>query len=314
MFLVGDVGGTHTRLALFKKRELIQETVFPSKQFSSLQEIVSQFIQGKEKIEKAAFGVAGPVQDGICKTTNLPWIIESKQIEKKNRIKAVFLLNDLEAHAYGIAALQEKEMVFLQKAKKSSLGNRALVSAGTGLGEAGLFWDGKTYHPFATEGGHTDFACRNKREFSLLEFLQKKYGHISYERVVSGPGIEDLFFFMTQKEKKIPKGSFSEKNLAKEITERALSKACPLCEEILEWFVSFYAAELSNVALKFLSFGGLYLGGGIAPKILPFLQKPYFLKAFLDKGRFNKLLENIPVKVILNEKTALLGALEYVLS
>ncbi len=314
MFLVGDIGGTHTRLALFENRNLVEEKEFPSPQFSSLEEIIQAFVQKKIRISKAAFGVAGPVQEGLCKTTNLPWTIDAKKIEKINGINTVFLLNDLQAHAYGIGALKEKEVLFLQRAKKIFPGNRALVSPGTGLGEAGLFWDGKKYHPFASEGGHTDFACRNEKEFLLLQFLQEKYGHVSYERVVSGPGLEDLFSFLTEREKKKAKLSPGENNLAKEITQKALSKECPVCLEAVEWFVSFYAAEAANVALQYLCFSGIYLGGGIAPKILPFLQKPLFLQAFLNKGRFNKLLENMPVKVILNDKTALLGALEYVLS
>jgi len=316
MMLAGDIGGTNTRLALFEEKKLKVEKNFSSKNYESLVDIVEEFLQENQvKVEKAAFGVAGPVQDNKCKATNLPWNIDADRIAKRNHIAKVFLLNDLESNAHGIKALQEEEFFILQKGNPSAKGNAALISAGTGLGEAGLYWDGKKHSPFATEGGHTDFAPRKEEEFKLWLFLQKKYGHVSYERVVSGPGIEELFTFLTEVEKEKAKVMFSEKkSKAKKISEEALSQKCPVCVRTLDWFTSLYAAEAANLSLKHLATGGLYIGGGIAPKILPFLQKDLFLEAFLNKGRFNQVLENIPIKVILNEKTALLGALEYVLS
>lgn len=313
MFLLGDIGGTHTRLVLFEKGHWNEEKVFPSQEYQDLSEILHSFLPPRRKIQKAVLGVAGPIHKGRCEATNLPWVIDAQHIQKAFSIGSVHLLNDLEAHAYGIGALSEKEIYVLHPGEKNA-GNAALISAGTGLGEAGLFWDGKRHHPFACEGGHTDFAPREERDLSLWRYLQEKYSHVSYERVVSGPGILDLFSFLIEKEKKVSKVRVSDpEEGAKEISEAALAQICPVCREAVEWFVRCYGAEAGNLALKYLAVGGLYVGGGIAPKLLPFFTKDLFLTAFWSKGRFDKLLEKIPVKIILNDKTALLGALEYAL-
>jgi glucokinase len=306
MIIAGDIGGTNTRLALFEGRKKIREEKFKSAKYPNLGEIVLEFLH-KDRVEKAVFGIAGPVRDQRCKATNLPWIIDAKELSIQAKIPHVFLINDLEANAYGLRSLRDDEFFVLNAGAKNK-GNGALISAGTGLGEAGLFWNGKEHTPFACEGGHTDFAARDALEWELSSYLMEKFGHVSYERVVSGPGIANLYHFLVEKkgEKPIPEGADP---LA--ISKRALEKSSPLCEKLIRWFCSFYGAESGNAALKFLSLSGVYLGGGIAPHILPFLKEGGFMEAFADKGRFKELLLSIPVKVVLNEDTALMGALEF---
>lgn len=291
MILAGDIGGTKTHLAVFDGKKMVRGEKFSSKQASSLEEIIHTFL--KEKVERACFGVAGPVQDQKSHVTNLPWVIDAKKIASEFKIPRVALINDLEANAWGIGCLEEKEFAVLNAGKKKT-GNQAVIAAGTGLGEAGLIWDGKRHVPFACEGGHCDFAPRDADERDLWSYLHKKYGHVSYERVLSGPGIEHLYWFLV---------------------EHRRAKLPPLPEgrdspQVLEWFSSLYGAEASNLALKLLATGGVFIGGGIAPKILPFLNS-HFMPAFAQKGRFDELMREIPVKVILNENTALLGAAEY---
>ena len=309
MLLIGDIGGTKTNLALFETKRplsLIREETFPSANYGGLREIIDQFLAKEEKVEAACFGIAGPVRQGRVVATNLPWVIDQKQLQEKLHIDQVYLLNDLEANAYGICTLGEEEFFVLNKGEKGVIGNQALISAGTGLGQAGLFFDGKTHIPFACEGGHTDFAPRNQQEIDLLLFAQKKFGHVSYERILSGPGFPLLHEFLHKKEI-----DFGTDDPAKVITEKASTD--PICKEVMRLFVSIYGAEAGNLALKFLPFSGIYIGGGIAPKILDHTKKGAFMEAFVDKGRFNELLSSIPVKVILNDKTALLGACEYAL-
>lgn len=310
MILAGDIGGTNVRLALFEGRKKKREQKYKSASYPNLETIVQEFLQ--EKVEKAAFGIAGPVKEGRCKATNLPWIVDSSHLAKECRIPHVSLLNDLEANAYGLRALSSEEFFVLNKGDSDVKGNGALISAGTGLGEAGLYWDGAALHPFACEGGHVDFAPRNDLEWELYKYLEKKFGHVSYERVLSGPGIENLYHFLIDvKQEKPLSGNISD--LPREISKRAVEKTSPLCEKVLRWFSSIYGAEAGNAALKFLAISGVYLGGGIAPNILPFLQEKTFMEAFTGKGRFQKLLAQIPVKIVRNEDTALLGALEYAL-
>lgn len=314
MFLVSDIGGTNTRLALYEDKsplKLVAEKVYSSTEEKELSIIIDKFLSdNKAQVKKACLAIAGPVRDGVCKATNLPWVIDSKELSQKNKIEKVYLLNDLLAHAYGISALQEDEFLVLNKGQKQE-GNACLISAGTGLGEAGIVWEANAYLPFASEGGHSDFASRDQLEFELLLFLQKKYGHVSYERVLSGPGMTELYEFLTIVKGEKPSGALSQKireeaDIPKVITEMGLAKD-PLCERILDWFVSFYGAEASNLALKFLSLSGVYIGGGIAPRLAE-KMKESFLSSFIDKGRFQPVLESMPVKLILNDKTALLGA------
>jgi glucokinase len=299
--LAGDVGATKTHLALFEKERWIRDAIFKSCDYESLEDIIDEFLEEKkEKISKACFGMPGIVIDGKCHPTNLPWLVEEKKIEKALSIPSARLINDLEANAYGLSCLQPQEYEVLNVGVKK-MGNQALISAGTGLGEAGLFWDGKEHRPFATEGGHASFAPENEEEVELCRYLKKSFSHLSFERILSGQGLAHLYAFLGGVEKLDPKA----------ITEKGLGGSCPICKRALEIFGEIYGGEAGNLALKFFSVGGLFIGGGIAPKILPILKSGAFMKRFCAKGRMASFLLQIPVFVILNENTALLGAAAY---
>jgi len=313
MILAGDIGGTNTRLALFENGRIVQEQKFPSRDHQSLEEIVREFLKGK-KVKSACFGIAGIIRDGKCKPTNLPWILDEVHLSKGLHIPRVHLLNDLEANAYGIRVLKKEELFVVQEGEARE-GMRALISAGTGLGEAGLAWDGKTHRPFPSEGGHVDFAPRDALEVELLLYLQKKLKHASYERVISGPGLHTLFQFLVETGKE----TFNE-NIRKEmekrepprvISEWGEQKKDKACTRAVEWFISLYGAEAGNVALKFLALGGVYIGGGIAPQLANNFLHGAFCSSFCNKGRFKTLLQSIPIYIIMNDKTALLGAASY---
>jgi glucokinase len=315
MILTGDIGGTHTRLALFEKGEKIDERKYPSREFASLEKIVEQYLQAeKRKVSKACFGIAGPVRNGKCKATNLPWVLDEAVLSQALKMP-VRLLNDLVAHAYGLRRLKKDELHSLQSGDPKAQGNQALVSAGTGLGEAGLFWDGRKHLPFSCEGGHVDFAPRDDEEIALFHYLKKKNEHVSYERVVSGPGLYAIFQFLVETGR-FPfspeaKSEMEKRDPSKVVSEWGSKGQDPACKESLLRFVSVYGAEAGNVALKFMSLGGLYIGGGIAPHILKELKQGPFLTSFLSKGRFKGLLESIPIWIVLNDDTALIGAAVY---
>ncbi|HSX10362.1 MAG TPA: glucokinase [Chlamydiales bacterium] len=316
MILAGDIGGTNTRLALFEKgKRVSQERKFPSHKYKGLEEIVAEFLQTeKGKVERACFGVAGPVRNGVCKTTNIPWIIDAAKLAKAVHIPSVHLLNDLEANAYGLQVLQPEDLYLLNPGEKQK-GNRALIAAGTGLGEAGLFWDGKTHHPFACEGGHADFGPRNEAEIELFLYLKKKFGHVSCERVVSGPGLHSIFQFLVDTGKETlsreVKEEMEKRDPSKVISDWGSRGKDGACVRAVDWFVSMYGAEAGNLALKFLSLGGFYVGGGIAPHIVEKMKQGTFLSSFADKGRFHQLLLSIPIWIVLNDNAALLGAAFY---
>jgi glucokinase len=321
VILAGDIGGTNARLALFEahagKLQQVTETVFPSRQHSGLDEIVSKFAdqlaaQDKSKPEAACFGIAGPVVNGRSETSNLPWVVESTQLASVLGLRHVRLINDLEANAWGIPTLSADDLVSLNQIPGQPLGNQAVVSAGTGLGEAGLFWDGTQHHVFACEGGHADFAPRNEVEMQLLQYLMARFGHVSYERILSGPGLVNVFNFLRDTGHGRPEPWLVEEmatsDPAAAISRAAMQGTCQLCGLALDLFISIYGAEAGNMALKVMAIGGLYLGGGIAPKILNKLKGPLFMDAFRSKGRLQRVMEAIPVRVITNDKTALLGA------
>jgi glucokinase len=317
MILAGDIGGTHARLAFFDvsngRYRLVSASVFPSREYSGLDEIVSKFVDDSSVHPDAAcFGVAGPVRNGRVETSNLPWIIESAALADELKLRKTVLINDLEANAWGIATLDAKDIVPLNQGKGNPVGNQAVIAAGTGLGEAGMYWDGRQHQIFACEGGHGDFAPRNELEIELLQYLAARHGHVSYERVLSGPGLVNIFDFLRETKRGTEPewlaGEMRDGDLAAAISQAALQGNCPLCEQALDIFISIYAAEAGNLALKLMATGGVYLGGGIAPKVLPKLAQPRFMRTFADKGRMQPLLESIPVKVIVNDKTALMGA------
>ncbi|OGN65232.1 MAG: glucokinase [Chlamydiae bacterium RIFCSPHIGHO2_12_FULL_49_9] len=315
MILAGDVGGTHTRLALFEKGQLREERKFSSRNYKGLEEIVEEYLSlEKKNVSVACFGIAGPVRDGKCKATNLPWEVDASELSLRLKIEKVSLLNDLEANAHGLKMLKPEELFLLQKGNPKQSGNRALISAGTGLGEAGLFWDGKAHHPFACEGGHADFAPRNELEIELLLYLKKKFGHVSYERVVSGPGLHAIYEFLVEsgKERRSEdvKAEMKKKDPSFVVSEFGRENRDLACSKALDLFLSCYGAETGNLALKLLALGGCFIGGGIAPHLAE-RMKAGFVSSFIDKGRFGSLLETIPVWVVLNDNTALLGAAAY---
>lgn len=315
--LAGDIGGTNTRLALFELEEgLLKQVIveiFHSREFESLDLIVQRFIEKhKLRIEYACFGVAGPIKSKRSETSNLAWLVDALQLATELGIKTVELINDLEASAYGIALLEPKDLLVLNEGVPVQGGNVALISAGTGLGEAGLQWDGDHYQPFPSEGGHADFAPRNELEVELFLHLLKQYGHVSFERVLSGPGLYNIYEFLRDTGRGEEPAWLTEQMRREDpsavISRAALEGSCELCVHTLDLFVSIYGSETGNLALKLMATGGVYVGGGIASKIIQKLKDSTFMKAFVSKGRMKFLLEAIPVRVILNDNTALLGA------
>lgn len=320
MILAGDIGGTSTRLALFEMgNERLRPAVidvFASRDHGSLREIVGEFtVRHPGPIDRACFAIAGPVMQGRVETPNLPWVVDASGLAKELGLKSVQLMNDLLANAYGIARLDPDDLFVLNEGGPEARGNAGLISAGTGLGEAGLYWDGSSHRPFPSEGGHADFAPRNETEIELLRYLASRFGHVSYERVLSGPGLYNIYKFLRDtgrgKETTRIAERLREEDPPAVISMAAVEGHCELCIQAMDLFVSVYGAEAGNLALKVLATGGVFLGGGIAPKILSKLNGPAFLEAFTAKGRMKALLEAVPVRVILNEQAALSGAARF---
>lgn len=317
MILAGDIGGTNTRLAFFivegSRLTSVFEETFPSRMHSGLGEIAKQFLSAHNLSPSiACFGIAGPVKNGRVETTNLPWLVDAQLLTNELHIPTVLLINDLEATAYGVTILDSTEWVVLNAGVPDAVGNAAVIAAGTGLGEAGLYWNGQSYRPFATEGGHTDFAPRSQLECELLNFLLGKFEHVSYERVLSGPGLVNIYQFLRETGRGDEPAWLAEElrlhDPAAVITQATLAERSALCVQALDLFVSIYGAEAGNLTLKMMATGGVFVGGGIAPKILPKLMTPTFMQAFFAKGRMRPVLEATPVRVILYDQTALLGA------
>jgi glucokinase len=316
MILAGDIGGTNARLALFDVRNgkfnLVTATIFPSRNYSGLDQIVSEFVQTSGIAPaQACFGVAGPVTNGEVETSNLPWKIQSRRLADELKIKNALLINDLEATGWGVGALSADDLVALNQITGTS-GNQALIAAGTGLGQGGLYWDGSRHHVFASEGGHCDFAPADDLQLELFRYLHARYGHVSWERVLSGPGLVNIFDFLRDTGRgTVPSWLSAEMKVmdpAAAISAAAMDGKCPMSEQAMDIFVSIFGAEAGNLGLKIKATGGVFLAGGIAPKILAKLATPLFLDAFLSKGRLRHLMEVMPVKVIINDKLALLGA------
>ncbi len=322
IILAGDIGGTKTNLAIFS---VVGETLtigrnerFPSAAFPGLNAILREFLEGEKRpVLAACFGVPGPVKNGRAKPTNLTWGVDAAEIADEFSITYVSILNDLAANAYGISELKASDFAVIQEGAADAEGNRCVVSPGTGLGEGGLFWDGKKHHVWASEGGHTDFGPRNELEIGLLEYLIKLYGHVSYERVASGMGIENIYKFLrdTGRGKELPKvaAEMKKSDPSVVVSKHAESGDCPMCVQAIEIFLSCLGAEAGNMALKSMALGGVYLGGGIPAKMLSQIKNVGFIHAFNDKGRLSGLMESMPVKVILNDQAALLGAARYAL-
>ncbi len=316
MILAGDVGGTSTRLALFAgardELRLIAEASYRSGDFGGLADVLVAFrAQHSEPFDAAGFGIAGPVIDDSVATTNLPWAITASDLARALGLAHVRLINDLEANAWGVAAVDAAQLLTVQAGRADAIGHRTVVSAGTGLGVAGLFWDGRMHRPFATEAGHIDFAPRDRLETELLADLAARYARVSCERVLSGPGLVRIFEFLERlRPGRVAAGiavRMRAEDPAAVIAAAALAQECEVCVEALDRFVAIYGAVAGNIALAHFALGGVYLGGGIAPKIAARLATPAFIEAFLDKGRMRSLLEAIPVRVVLDPQTALRG-------
>ena len=321
MILAGDIGGTKVNLAWFELRDgALTQTAFEkfrSREFSDLESITRKFLAGRNlKPQAAAFGVAGAIKNGIAHLTNLEWTIDSKNLARELEIPQVGLLNDLEANAYGISALTEIDFVALNPNAKNAVGNAAVIAAGTGLGEAGMLWDGKRHHPFACEGGHSDFAAKTDLDIALLQHLRAQFGRVSWERVLSGAGSINIYKFLRDTKRYEEPAWLADQlentdNPAALIAKAGLENKCDLCAATLNLFVTYYGTETANLALKMMSLGGVYIGGGIAPKIVSKMADGQFMNAFLAVGRMKWLVEEMPVKIILNDNTAMLGAAEY---
>jgi glucokinase len=321
MILAGDIGGTNARLAYFDVQDTgftprVEET-FPSAAFAGLADIVSAFVAAHDvRVAQACFGIAGPVRHHSCgEVTNLTWdTVDASQLAQQLGLERdrVWLINDLEATAYGALGLDPRELVTLHAGDPAAAGNAAVIAAGTGLGEAGLYWDGKQHWPFASEGGHTSFAPGDALQRDLLQHLRQQFTHVSWERVVSGPGLYAIYTFLRDTQRGVEPAWLTEtlrqEDPAATISRAALDETCELCVQALDLFVTCYGAEAGNLALKVMATGGVFVGGGIAPKILTKLQETTFMQAFCAKGRMQPLLETIPVRVILNDETALYGA------
>jgi len=324
MILAGDIGATNARLAAFEtegnRLQCVVEKVYPSQQHNGLTEIVAAFTKAEGiPVQSACFGVAGPVRGGRSKISNLPWTIDSREVAAQLKLRTVGLINDLEAFAYGIDALESKDFVALSEGSSEAEGNTAVVSAGSGLGEAGLYWDGHRHHPFACEGGHTEFAPKNDIEIELLQYLMKKYKnqHVSYERILSGPGIKNIYEFLRDTSRE-EEPAWLRDDLAAApdapalISQLALTQKAAICDRTLSIFVSVFGSEAGNCALKFMCTGGIFIAG-IAGKIVSKMQDGTFMESFLSKGRMKTLLQEIPVKIVLNDDSGLIGAARFTL-
>jgi len=321
--LVGDIGGTKCVLALAETDgggvRVTAEHRYGSREFTSLEGLVRHHLTATgAAVTTAAIAVAGPVQDDRSAITNLPWEIDARHLEAALGLSRVRLLNDLEAVAWGIGALGPGDFEVLHPGAPDAMGNACVVAPGTGLGEAGIYWDGVRHRPFATEGGHTDFSPTNDLELALHRRLAERHGHVSWERVVSGMGIVDLYRFLLDRHAARPAAAFEEAlragngDEAAAVARVAAAGACPVCVETMALFMDFFGREAGNMALKQMATGGVYLGGGIAPKNLALLRQGPFLRAFFDKGRMADLMRRMPVKVILEQQAPLLGVARFV--
>jgi glucokinase len=317
--LAGDIGGTKTHLGLYRVEggapTLLRDKLYATREFKTLEEVARHFLSGAWAIDAACFGVPGPVIGGVSHAMNVHWTMEERALASALGVPGARLINDLEATAYGMLHLQESEMAVLQRGEApESRAPIAVIAAGTGLGEAGLVpLDDGRWRSIASEGGHTDFAPRGHKQIELLEYLDSEFDHVSFERVLSGPGLVNIYKYLKARtpgaEPEWLADEFARATDAAEvISASALTNRDPRCVEALRIFTDIYGAEAANLALKFMALGGVYVGGGIAPKILPMLSDGGFVRAFLAKGRLDKVMARIPVRVSLNQATALIGA------
>jgi glucokinase len=320
MLLAGDIGGTKTNLAVFSSetgfRKPYAEATYASIDYPGLEVLVQEFLaQHDFPVDRASFGVAGPVVDGRATITNLPWMMDENQLQQALHIPSVRLLNDLDAIAHSVPYLESQDLLTLNEGQAVSGGAIAVIAPGTGLGEAFLTWDVSHYKAHTSEGGHADFAPTNTIQVELLRYLLTRFPHVSFERICSGKGLPNIYDYLkdsgyAEEPRWLAEQLATTQDRSPIIVNNALDKekACKLCIATLNTFVSILAAEAANLALKVFSTGGVYLGGGIPPRILPFLKDKQFMQAFTHKGRFTQMLAQMPVHIILNPKVALLGA------
>ncbi len=320
MLLAGDIGGTKSNLALFAKengwRDPVNEATFPSGDYPSLEALVQTYLaQQNVSIVHASFGVAGPVVNGQASITNLPWKMDEKDLQDALHIPSVRLLNDLDAIAHAVPFLDKRDVFTINEGQVAPQGAMAVIAPGTGLGEAFLTWKGSSYQTHSSEGGHADFAPTNALELDLLRYLLERFPHVSYERVCSGKGFPNIYAYLKDAGRAIEPSWLAEElanaqDKTPVIMQAALDKEspCDIAVATLNLFVSILGAEAGNMALKVVATGGIYLGGGIPPRILPYLSNEHFMQSFCNKGRLGKLLSTVPVHVMLNPKVALLGA------
>lgn len=323
LHLAGDIGGTKTILALFPKDNRVQkplyEASFVSASYGGLDAIIDDFFsQANATAATACFGVAGPVKEGRAAITNLPWQPDSVMLQEAHGFLKATIINDLVATGHAIPHLPQSDFYVISDGAPINEGALGVIAPGTGLGEAVFCWDGSGYLAVPSEGGHADFGPASETESRLLDFLRQRYDHVSYDRICSGRGLPGIYDFYKSVGRFVEPGWLVELLAVAEdptpvIVKAALDKEkhCEICSKTLELFVSILGAEAGNLALKGLTTGGMFLGGGIAPRILPFLQTETFMKSFTSKGRMRCLLEDMPVKVILNPKAALIGAASY---
>ncbi|MDD2759990.1 MAG: glucokinase [Methylomonas sp.] len=325
MILAGDIGGTKTVLSLLERGTdgrltCVQEKCFASGEHDSFDEILALFLPNEIRIDSACFGIAGPVVDQRCFATNLNWILDGEALKLKLGTERVRLLNDLEAMAVGMLYLSEDDFIELNPDAEPQTGNIAVIAAGTGLGEAFLYWDGLRHHPIATEGGHCSFAPQTTQQEQLLHFLRARYPqHVSYERILSGNGFSQLYDFLVESQFAPPCPAVPSTQEAHAggidrnamISRLGIDDEDPLCSEAVRLFVEIYGSETGNLVLKSFAIGGVYIGGGIGPKIRSAMERCDFLQAFTAKGRFHGLLSKMSVKLALNPKTPLIGAMHY---
>ena len=314
--LTADIGGTNTRLALVSRDggrwrvDHLQH--FTNADHDGFASLARRYLDGLDRRPaRACLGLAGPVRGDSVRLTNLPWTLSAPALAQELGLDAVHLLNDLEALAWSLDVLADDALLTLQAGDAGAGGNRALIAAGTGLGEAGLYHDGRRWHPFASEGGHADFAPGDERGFQLQRMLAARFGHVSWERVVSGQGLVHLYECLLEMAGEGRPPWLDEADAPATVSRCALEDGDALCGEALRWFTRLYGAEAGNLALKHMALGGVYVGGGIAPKILPVLEAGGFVAGFLDKGRMRGLLEGVAVRVIVDEEAALIGLGRY---
>jgi glucokinase len=317
LILAGDVGGTKTHLGLFRRSgtilEPVRERLYATAEFPSLESACADFLRDATRVDAACFGVAGAVIDGRAHASNVAWQLSSASLSRALNGIPVTLINDLAATAHGVIHLKESEVAILHRAENPPAhGNIAVIAAGTGLGESALVWDAGGYHAVASEGGHADFAPHGEEQIDLLRFLEAEFGHASYERVLSGPGLANIYRFIRARSHTDEPAWLAEQiaggDPAAAISHAALASRDPVCVHAMTMFCDIYGSEAANLALKMLALGGVFLGGGIAPKILPTLMQGGFMRGFLSKGRLNEILSRIEVRVALNPATGLLGA------